>query len=393
MGNCNCFKISQQQNSLKNKDFLIDGDENGENNQNTNQSNNQMNPYNSDNNTTGGIHQKFSPRGVSNPTQKQNNKKNFAVNNRKRESENFVSDTINNINKEKNNIQNQQNKKTTNEKLEDTSDKDNNFDTYNSLYNKNSGTNKQNPGNDITQLSAIEKNTNNNINVNNNIANVNNKNTLLLNNGRNDKHNSSQSLLNTRLTEILKLKDLTKNLKDKSNSINIILLGDKCVGKTSIVYQYISNKFDQYYIQTIIKEEFTKVVSVNNKKYTVNFIVTSGVPQYQEDYTNSYKISDFFVVCYDITNKSSYEKAKEIISKEILPYVFLYNDGYANIVLLGNKCDSKERKVDSQVVAEYCKKYNIDFYEVSAKQKTNIAKVFHKIVDVYDEALALLSKE
>jgi GTPase SAR1 family protein len=102
----------------------------------------------------------------------------------------------------------------------------------------------------------------------------------------------------------------------------VVLLGDKFVGKTSIIYQLISNKFDQYYIQTMIQEEFTKVIVVNYKKFNINFTVTSGVREYQVNYTSLYKITDFFVVCYDVTNSASFEKAKELITNEIIPYVF-----------------------------------------------------------------------
>ena len=203
---------------------------------------------------------------------------------------------------------------------------------------------------------------------------------------------STQKISNKNLTEILKIKDISKLNKDKKNKINIIFLGDKCVGKTSIVYQYISSKFDQYYIQTIIKEELSKDVLFNNKRYKLNFNVTSGVPQYQGDYSNLYNTSDFFVVCYDITSPLSFLKAKEIINKEILQHLFLYDDNYANVILLGNKIDLKERHVEHDKVSEYCKKYNIDFYEVSAKLNTNITKIFTKILEVYDEAINRIVK-
>jgi GTPase SAR1 family protein len=67
--------------------------------------------------------------------------------------------------------------------------------------------------------------------------------------------------------------------------------------------------------------------------------------------------------------------------------VFLYNERFANIILLGNKCDLKDKAVDQQKIKEYCKKYKIDYYETSAKMKTNITKVFNKIAEIYDEAV------
>lgn len=292
-----------------------------------------------------------------------------------------------------NSEKNKENKNNSTEKLEDTSDKLNNIDNITSLNIENQLQQQLNGMHKINKYEYEKANNNkSNCNFNDNMNgnyNINDKNT----NNNSEMITKTNSIienptLNKRLTEILKLKDISKNLRDKGNSINVVLLGDKCVGKTSIVYQFISNKFDQYYIQTIIKEEFSKVIQVNGKKYNINFTVTSGVREYQEDYTNLYKICDFFVVCYDVTNSASFEKAREIITNEILPYVFLYNDGCANIVLVGNKCDLKERAVDQQKVREYCEKHTIDFYETSAKLKSNIAKIFNRIVDVYDEAVS-----
>lgn len=374
MGNCNCFKISNQQNALRNNDFLLEeGNINEGNNPNQNLHENEKNPYNNYQSTTNGVENKISLRGVNNPTQNEIKKRS---NKQNKESD------ISNSNREKY-IKEQS---ITKEKLEDTTDKDNNFDTFTSLNNnafpqKDKNINIYNNINRDTNGTIIDKSNKKNVLNNQNKEELElKKNTIIKN-----------QTLNKRLTEILKLKDLSKNLKEKKNSINVVFLGDKCVGKTSIVYQYIANKFDQYYIQTIIKEEFSKVINVNNKAYTINFTVTSGVREYQEDYTNLYKVSDFFIVCFDLTNKASFEKAQDIIKSEILPYVFLYNDGYANIVLLGNKSDLKEKSIDQQKVKEYCEKYNIDYYEISAKLKTNLNKVFDRIVDVYDEAMSSIS--
>ncbi len=359
MGTCNCFKISNQQRSLRDNDFFVEEANQSQSiylNKSETYESNKIN--NNKESSSKDYIQKFSPRGVNNPTQ--NNIKKGISNNVKKDSE--FSETASNEKLSKHLNE----KKISSGKLEDTTDKDN-FETFTRLQK-------------ITMMNQLQEK-NNNYNIKE--IEVPLKNNSLVKN----------QTLNKRLTEILKLKDLSKKLRDKNNSINIVLLGDKCVGKTSIVYQFISNKFDQYYIQTIIKEEFTKGISVNGKKYNLNFTVTSGVREYQEDYTNLYKISDFFVVCYDITNYASFEKAKEIITEQIISYAFLYNERYANIVLLGNKSDLKERTVDQTKVNDFCQKYKIDFYETSAKLKTNIVKVFNRIVDVFDEAISLIKNE
>lgn len=192
-------------------------------------------------------------------------------------------------------------------------------------------------------------------------------------------------MLKKNLTDILALKKITKEHTKQKSTINIAFLGDKCVGKTSLVYQYATNKFDQYYIQTIAREEFTKNVKFEAKNYNLNIIVTSGVPQYQEDYSQLYSESDFLVVVFDLTQLKTFEKAKEIIKNEIKTYIFLLSENFANVLLIGNKADlARERKVNANEINEFCIKYKIHYFETSAKSKFNVSNFFNKIIENYD---------
>ena len=201
------------------------------------------------------------------------------------------------------------------------------------------------------------------------------------------KESKRATVISKKLTELIKLKNISKINKDKK-SINVVLLGDKCVGKTSIIFQYTLNKFDQYYITTIFKEDFRKPISVGNRNYSLYFTVTSGDPQYQGDYSNIYKSCDFFILVFDVSIPQSFEKIKEILNKEILQYVSLFKEDYANVLVVANKCDLKNRKVSLEEINEFCNKYCLDYHEVSAKNNLNIGKIFSKIAEVYDEVIS-----
>lgn len=198
------------------------------------------------------------------------------------------------------------------------------------------------------------------------------------------KESKKDTKISKKLSELIKLKNIPKISKDKK-TINVVLLGDRCVGKTSIIFQYTSNKFDQYYITTIFKEDFRKPISVGNRNYSLYFTVTSGDPQYQGDYSNIYKSCDFFILVLDVSLPQSFEKIKEILNNEILQYVSLYKEDYANVLVVANKCDLKNRKVSQEEITEFCNKYCLDYHEVSAKNNLNIGRIFSKIAEVYDE--------
>lgn len=143
----------------------------------------------------------------------------------------------------------------------------------------------------------------------------------------------------------------------------------------------------------MFKEEFKKVISLESRKYNLNITVTSGVEQYQEDYTELYQKTDIFVVCYDITSKDSFIKAKDIISKDLLPYIFIFKKGNPNIILIGNKSDLKERISDYSVITEFTSKYNLILLESSAKNNSNISGIFNRIIELYDETISEYEKD
>ncbi len=223
--------------------------------------------------------------------------------------------------------------------------------------------------------------------VSNNNSGPNNKKDSNLNGSKSIFSSNGKNSSNYKLKDMLKFRKINKEISRNKNTINIIFLGDKCTGKTSIVYQYMSNKFDQYYIQTIAREEFSKNIKFEGKTYKINLIVTSGVPQYQEDYSKLYETSDFFVVCFDQTLPKTFDKAKEIIKTEIVQYLFLMQENFANVILIANKADSKEKKVSMVEINKFCEKYKIQLFETSAKSKLNIQNAFNKIIEVYDKII------
>ena len=332
MGNCNCFEISNKQRTQqKNSDINVEGNSpiNTNNPQQTVKSQipnneNQINNNNNVNSNTKGLQ-----RGVQNPTQ--------------------------------NNIKKNQGKSR--------------FDSGGlEMGEVGSSLEKENSKDKENLLEKSKKNESPNSQFQQQVQNQ-------------PKEKDAEDLPKKKLTEVMKVKDFDREYHIKKDCINVVFLGERCCGKSSIVYQYINNKFEPYYIQTMFKETFRKEVSYEEKKVNLNIIVTSGVEQYQEDYTEVYRNCDFFVVCYDVTSNDSFLKAKDIISKDLLPYIFLYNEKFSNIVLIGNKTDLREKCVDINTVMEYANKYKIVFYESSAKNNNNITSTFNKIIELYHEAI------
>lgn len=61
--------------------------------------------------------------------------------------------------------------------------------------------------------------------------------------------------------------------------IQIIIIGESQVGKTSILYQYTQNKFSTQYLATVGVEYFVKEELINNKHIRVKIWDTAGQEQ------------------------------------------------------------------------------------------------------------------
>jgi small GTP-binding protein len=177
-------------------------------------------------------------------------------------------------------------------------------------------------------------------------------------------------------------KPLLPNTKADKNVIKVILCGDSGVGKSAIVIRYNTRKFDNYHVVSFSVEEYKRDIAYEGNNYIINFFILPGDKQYQKDYSSIYKEADFFVICFDVTSKRSYDKSLEIIGN-IGGYIRLV-DGNPNVFMLANKVDLKERNVDLEEVAKYSCENGYALYETSVKNNLNIVKVFSRIVELYD---------
>ena len=180
--------------------------------------------------------------------------------------------------------------------------------------------------------------------------------------------------------------DLKREERDKSN-IRIVLVGDKYVGKSSIIFQFVSNKFDNFYITTIFKEEFRRKLKIGENEYNICLSSLSGDPLYREDYNDIYEFGDIFLLVFDMTSLESFLRLEDILGKEIKKYIGLINENQPNLFLVGNKCDLKDKKVNDTLITDFCKKFNLEYLEVSAKNNRNIIKTFTRIAEIYDEII------
>jgi len=168
--------------------------------------------------------------------------------------------------------------------------------------------------------------------------------------------------------------DLENSLEEEAydERIRIMLIGNSNVGKTSIAKRYCKNQFNQNYISTVGIDFVTKYIKVGEKTINLQIWDTAGQERYKVIGKNYYNKSDGFIVVYDITNKATFNDISGWISqiKELASHDNKY-------IIVGNKYDLEEKRKVTKLEGEnLSKKYNCQFFEVSAQSGKNIDKCF-----------------
>ena len=167
------------------------------------------------------------------------------------------------------------------------------------------------------------------------------------------------------------------NEDDNTEKINILLLGNSMVGKTSFILKYVDDKFQESYVNTVGIDFKVKNITINKKNYKVIFYDTTGQEKYKSISLNVIKDAHGIILMYDITDEESF--------KSIPDWIQSIRDNKGNsfpLILLGNKIDKQEeRKIKKEEGKEFADNNGIEFFETSNQEGINIQEAAMAIIN------------
>ena len=170
-------------------------------------------------------------------------------------------------------------------------------------------------------------------------------------------------------------------LFDYDLEVKLSFIGESAVGKTSLINQYIKQKFSSSYILTIGADQVSRIVTLKNgKKIKLNIWDTAGQERFRSVNAIFLKGSNMIIMVYDITNKESFEEMKNFWYKNI-------NDNTSNNPVIGiaaNKSDLYENEeVDKEEGKKYANDINAIFKETSALSFESINLLINDMCEEY----------
>ncbi|XP_060589185.1 ras-related protein Rab-24-like isoform X1 [Ruditapes philippinarum] len=160
----------------------------------------------------------------------------------------------------------------------------------------------------------------------------------------------------------------------------VVLLGKSYVGKTCLVNKYVHHRFDANlpYQNTIGAAFGSKKETVDGKPIVLGIWDTAGHERYESMTRMYYRGAVACILCYDITDKGSFDKARfwagELKSTQ--------ED--CRIYLCGTKKDiaddnPNKREVDKKVAEPLATDFQCQLYETSSLTGENVDELFKQI--------------
>jgi small GTP-binding protein len=130
-------------------------------------------------------------------------------------------------------------------------------------------------------------------------------------------------------------------------------------------------------------EFYEKIKIIDDKKFQVKFWDTAGQEKFTAIAKSYYQRAHGIILTCATNNRKSFNNLRNWLSS-IKDTV---NEENIQLIIIANKCDLvDEREVPTHEIADKAKELNIEYYETSAKDNTNIDQAFDTITNkVYNK--------
>jgi len=166
------------------------------------------------------------------------------------------------------------------------------------------------------------------------------------------------------------------------DSIKVVLLGESGVGKTSIISQFTSHKFDPHRETSLSAQFVSKTVDFPDLGQTIKFDIwdTVGQEKYRSLAKIFYKDAKVIIFVYDITTEFSFDGLKNYWYEETKANI----EGNPILAVVANKIDLyNDIKVSNNDGKEFAEKIGAIFQTTSALSDSGISQLFENIGKTY----------
>ena len=159
----------------------------------------------------------------------------------------------------------------------------------------------------------------------------------------------------------------------------VVLVGEAGVGKTSLTYWFLNNKYLTQPSSTIGASFTTKSININKKNIKFSIWDTAGQERFRSIVKLYYRDAVVCICIFDVTNRNSYNCLDYWI-KNYKEYNN-FNDNNYIILVIANKCDIDKSKwmVTEKEINKFVSENKYEFFYTNCITGENINEAFEKI--------------
>ena len=166
-------------------------------------------------------------------------------------------------------------------------------------------------------------------------------------------------------------------MSSQAVTLKYLVVGDSGVGKTCMLIRYCEDNFQSDYLSTIGVDFKIKRIQLGETQATLNIWDTAGQERFRNITKSFYKGAHGIILTYAINDAVSFNHVESWIDQ-------IRDNGNADtdMILVGAKADMEhERKVSRKQAEALAQRYEIGFVEISAKEDSNVKKVFEMLTN------------
>ena len=158
--------------------------------------------------------------------------------------------------------------------------------------------------------------------------------------------------------------------------IKFVIIGDKKVGKTTLVNLYTKNKVILDYKETTSIEIYKAKSKINKKDFIIKIIDTPNNKQFLNIIKDEYKNTNYILIIFDLTNRETFLSLNEWIN-----HCRSVQNQNMDLILIGNKSDlNQDRVVSTEEAKKFASDNNIKYFEISAHNIKDINNLFNDAI-------------
>eukprot|EP01105_Mastigella_eilhardi_P014607 TRINITY_DN3326_c0_g1_i1.p1 TRINITY_DN3326_c0_g1~~TRINITY_DN3326_c0_g1_i1.p1 ORF type:complete len:204 (-),score=78.45 TRINITY_DN3326_c0_g1_i1:1109-1690(-) len=160
----------------------------------------------------------------------------------------------------------------------------------------------------------------------------------------------------------------------------VVVLGGGAVGKSALTVMLCMSHFVEVYDPTI-EDSYRCQTEVDGAPCMLDILDTAGQEEFSALRSAYMRSGRGFLLVYSVASRASFD---EVANFRLRLYQALDRDfgEHLPVVLCANKCDlaAAQRQVSRDEGEQLAKSYGFQFFETSAKQRTNVDAAFHALV-------------